>query len=356
MNLLENLGFGPFWDDCDIENDFIPARVVGHEHHTYQVQGTFGRLSATISGRFEFTVADEADYPCIGDFVMIRKIDTEKSIIERVLKRQSFLARHAATDSSKTMQLIATNVDLVLIVQSCNRDFNLRRMERYLLQARAGGATPIIVLNKADLTDSPEEFLEQIPREWETDVISLSALSGQGATEVLEKIATGITAVVVGSSGVGKSTLINRLLGEDAAKTSEIREQDARGRHTTTSKSFYQIEGGGMIIDTPGMREFGLIDSNISESILFEDIIALEKNCKYRNCSHEGEAGCSIQLAIESETLDNKRLDSFNKLKREEAYMNRGTDKLSKMKTKKKWKKFAKAIRTNTKINKRNWN
>lgn len=300
---------------------FSIARVASEQRGHYYIHNGERTLRAEASGKVLYSIADESELPKVGDWVAYQEHTEGEAIIHGVLSRLTVLSRKQAGEDRE--QVLAANVDLLFIMQGLDRDFNPRRLERYLVLARSAGIVPVVLLNKADLVENPEDFELQV-RKLDPDllVLSLSALTDDTATSVLAYLREGITACIVGSSGVGKSTLVNRLLGNEAQQTFAVREDDQRGRHTTTSRSLFTLPGGGILIDTPGMRELSPWAGSDDLSDTFAEIEELAEQCKFRDCKHEGEQGCAIQAALESGELDAKRYRNYVKLQRELDYLN----------------------------------
>jgi len=285
----------------------------------YRVATAESELLAEISGKMRHAAAEMSDYPAVGDFVLIDRNEASRdhAIIHHTLTRKSVIIRKAA-GKAHDVQVVAANIDIAFICMSLNNDFNLRRLERYLAIAWDSGATPVIVLTKADLcADIPEKLREIETIAFGVDVLVTSSLSEDGYTAILKYIVPGQTVVFIGSSGVGKSTLINRILGEDLNETREIRKDD-KGRHATTRRELFLVPTGGCIIDTPGMRELGLESANLTKT--FVDIDELAAQCKFKDCKHEKEPGCAVQQAITEGKLTEERLQSYLKLKKEAKY------------------------------------
>jgi ribosome biogenesis GTPase len=239
-------------------------------------------------------------------------------VIHRVLPRRSAFERKAA-GTARALQILAANIDVAFLCMSLNADFNLRRLERYLAVAWGGGATPVIVLTKADLCEDREARLAEVASvSGGAERILCSGLSEEGVREVRGFLAEGRTIAFLGSSGVGKSTLINRLMGREVLATGAVRPGDDRGRHTTTTRQLLLLPGGGVVIDTPGMRELQLDLGDLSRS--FEDVEALAARCRYRDCTHEGEPGCAVRAALEAGSLSPGRLENYRKLRKELGY------------------------------------
>ena len=264
--------------------------------------------------------ADGSVPVAVGDWLLV---DNAAPRVLRILERRSLIARMAA-GAEQRRQLIAANLDTLLIVTSCNQDFNLSRLERYLAVAREGQVEPIVILTKADLCNDSEEFVS-VARTvaGRAQVIALDATSGDAVAVLEPWLVRGQTLALAGSSGVGKSTLTNTLLGETSQQTQGIREDDSRGRHTTTSRQMFRLPGGAWMIDTPGMRELkvGAIDEGLSAT--YSDIEQLATRCRFRDCDHQGAAGCAIAAAIEAGSLDARRLENYLKLQRESARASR---------------------------------
>lgn len=298
--------------------DFIPARVISQYNEDYRVVTQTGEFLAQVSGKFRYNAQKLSDFPAVGDFVMIDRLDDSggNGIIHHVLPRKSLFERRAAGSGNDT-QVVAANMDVVFICMSLNNDYNLRRLERYLSIAWDSGAIPVVVLTKSDLNDDIAGVLKEISGvAIGVDVVVTSALHACCADHLRPYIG-GKTAVFIGSSGVGKSTLINALLGETLLPTSHIR-QDDKGRHTTTRRDLIALPQGGAVIDTPGMREIGVETADLARS--FADIDALVSQCRFRNCTHTKEQGCAVKAAIEDGRLDQARLNSYLKLKKEARY------------------------------------
>lgn len=298
---------------------YIPGRVLSQEKGLYRIITEEGEQLAEVSGKFRYNAQTISDFAAVGDFVMVEDGSGGHSIIHSVLPRKSVFIRKAA-GTGKNEQVVAANIDTVFICMSLNNDFNLRRLERYLSIAWDSGAVPVVVLTKSDLCEDKEEKL----RETEAaaigaDVILTSSMAEDGYEKLLPYIKKGQTAALIGSSGVGKSTMINHLIGENIIETNGLRNDD-KGRHTTTHRELILLENGGMVIDTPGMRELGMWDSSEGLGITFADIEALTTKCRFSNCTHGNEPGCAVRAAIESGELSEERWQSYRKLVQENAY------------------------------------
>ena len=300
-----------------------PERIVGRitlqEKGMYRIRTVMGEQNALVSGKFQFDAQSSSDYPAVGDYVMVSCADPVTAIIHQVLPRKSLFVRKAA-GTSKTEQAVAANIDTVCLCMSLNNDFNLRRLERYLAVAWESGADPVVVLTKADLcADLPQKQREVETIAMGVDILTTSAMEQEGYRQIMPYITEGRTVAFVGSSGVGKSTLINRLLGEERLATDGLRKDD-KGHHTTTHRELLFLPNGAMVIDTPGMRELGMWDTASGVEQTFTDIEALAARCRFRNCSHTSEPGCALRAALRSGELDSGRWQSYQKLKNENSY------------------------------------
>lgn len=317
---LENIGFSQrFVNESALYEGLYIGRVIAQYKSLYKVITENGELTAEISGKYRFGAKTAADYPAVGDFVMVDRKDDRggNAIIHHVLTRKSVFVRKAAGTSDEE-QVVAANIDTVFICMSLNKDFSLRRIERYLAIAWDSGATPVIVLTKSDLCDNLTEKLVELDRvAMGVDVIVTSSMSEDGYLPVKSYIDRGKTVAFIGSSGVGKSTLINRLLGENVIETNEIRNDD-KGRHTTTRREMFILPDGGIVIDTPGMREIAVERADLAKA--FADIDGLSRKCKFRDCTHSSEPDCTVQEAVHSGLLSKDRLESYFKLKKEAKY------------------------------------
>ena len=309
-----------FAQEATLYEGLFPARVTEQHRDLCKVACEMGEFQAGVSGNFIYRANDNTDFPAVGDWVMIDRTDnrTGNAVIHHILRRKSVLERKAA-GTGNSIQIIAANIDIIFICMSLNADFNLRRIERYLSIAWNSMATPVIVLTKADLCNDLSSRLAELAKvSVGTDVVVCSSKAESGYEEVRSYIREGKTIAFIGSSGVGKSTLINRFSGDDVMATREIREDDDKGRHTTTHRQLILLPGGGIVIDTPGMRELQLDSANLSRA--FEDVEELAERCRFRDCSHMSEPGCAVRKAIKDGELSEERLVSYQKLQREAGY------------------------------------
>lgn len=309
--------YGYFYETDQAENGAVPARVTAVHKGRYGIVSEHGEGTAQLKGK-EYYFEGET-FPTVGDFVLIDYVKNGESRIVKTLGRKTFFSRR---DPYKGEQAVAANVDFVFIMQSLNRDFNPNRMERYLVAARQSGAEPVIILTKADLTDDYLPYIIETSRAAEDVKCHIvSARTGYGMEELSPYLEKGKTLVFLGSSGVGKSSLVNALAGEEIMDTNGIREDDGKGRHTTTHRELVMLKCGAMIIDTPGMRELGMWDVTEGLGDTFSDVEAiLSRRCKFRDCRHRGEPGCAVRAAIDSGELDEGRWERYVSLKAEAKY------------------------------------
>jgi ribosome biogenesis GTPase len=331
--------FAPFADE-----GYRAGRVAVQHKTQYELYTEYGELSAETTGRMQHDARSKKDLPVVGDWVVIRAREDEgKATIYDVLPRKSKFSRKAAGTRTEE-QIVAANIDTVFLVTGLDANFNLRRLERYLVVAWESGAEPVVVLNKADLCDDVDEKVREVESVvLGVPILVVSALNNRGLDQVLAHVKQGATGALLGSSGVGKSTIVNHLLGRELLKTQEVRPTDDRGRQTTTRRELILLPSGGLLMDTPGMRELqiwggeeGLVDA-------FEDIAELARRCSFRDCQHRREPGCAVQRAQEDGTLDPRRFASYQKLQKEIAYLNRRQDKPAELIEKERWKKIGAA-------------
>ncbi|MGO1076174.1 ribosome small subunit-dependent GTPase A [Inquilinus sp. CA228] len=315
-----------------------PARVTVQQRGAYRLVTPAGEMTGQLSGRFAHE-ALEGDYPVAGDWVAAAlRPDEGSATIHQLLPRRSAFTRKAAGPGRPTGQVVAANVEVAFLVTSLNAELNARRIERYLATAWESGASPVVVLTKADLCadrDGPLAEIEAVALGVPVHVVS--AVTGEGVDGLRDSFAPGQTAVLLGSSGVGKSSLVNALAGTELMATGGIREDDARGRHTTTHRELVLLPNGRLVLDTPGMRELGLWDAEGGVAATFADIEALAAACRFADCRHEAEPGCAVRAALEDGSLDPERWRSWGKLQRELAHLDRKEDPLARAEARKVW-------------------
>jgi ribosome biogenesis GTPase / thiamine phosphate phosphatase len=346
---LDALGWSPFFANfIPPASDLRPARVVEQQRALYRLRAEAGEFQAVPTGRVRHSVAQQADLPVVGDWVLVDAAGN----IHAVLPRRSSFSRKAA-GAKTTEQVLAANVDIAFVVTSLNADLNLRRIERYMALIWDSGAQPVILLSKADLSngitaavDAVAEAAPAVP------VHPISVVTDAGLDSIHTHLHAARTAVLLGSSGVGKSTLINHLLGHPVQKIAGIGEDD-RGRHTTTARRLFIMPSGGMVIDTPGIRELQLWGSAGGIRASFEDIEQVAAGCRFRNCGHDTEPHCAVRLALDEGRLDADRFESYLKLRRELDYLARKQDVLARVEENKRWKRLHKAAREQYKLKRR---
>lgn len=344
--LLKKLGWNAFFGGHfrEYAGTYEPGRVSTVRKTGYVVYTKAGEVRARASG----SLRQCGDQPATGDWVALAMDVTGLATIHAVLPRKSKFSRKDAGRVTGE-QVLVTNVDTVFVVTSLNKDFNLRRLERYLVVARESGAEPVVILSKADVCDEADQYLRDV-NEIAPDVTAyvISSVESRGLDQLAPYLQEGKTVALLGSSGVGKSTLINALSGRELQKVGEIRDDDSRGRHVTTERSLILLEQGGVIIDNPGMRELQLWDVGAGLQSQFEDIEELGKQCKFSDCRHETEPGCAIRKALSEGTLSSVRLESYRKLQKEQLALERKKNPELMAAERKKWKnigKLAKDIR-----------
>lgn len=342
---LSDLGFDTWFEPHRgelLEESTSIARISAVDRGGYLIRNESREVPAELSGRLSYQTERAVDLPCVGDWVTVQYYDRDTAaIIHRVFPRRTFLRRKTAGDRVD-FQMIAANIDAAFIVQSCHFDFNPRRLDRYLVMAADGCVEPVVVLTKTDLI--PPEELEQkvaiVRSVANAAVLALSNKSGAGLDLFRQALRPGRTYCLLGSSGVGKSTLINRLLGREALSTKAV-SGTGEGTHTTSRRQLVVLADGAMLIDTPGMRELGLLGAGDGVDIGFEDLLRLAADCRYADCSHENESGCAVRAAVESGALSRERYLSYLKLKKESDY-----HEMSYLEKRKKDKAFGRFIKT----------
>jgi len=350
---LDKLGWNSFFQDQFKEFDeknLIPGRIFLIRKDQYLVYSEQGELVAKISGKIHHDAQSKSEFPAVGDWVIIDfKPDEDFSSVLTILPRQSSFSRKVSSGRKRRSgglteeQVIAANIDTVFIVIGLDRDFNLRRIERYLTLVYDSGSSPVIVLNKSDIClDLDEKITEVESIAFGIPIHSVSAKQNEELDILLEYLPKGKTVALVGSSGVGKSTIINSLLGEERQEVKPISESVGKGQHTTTKRELIFMPSGGMIMDNPGMREIQLWADEEGLKETFKDIEELAQNCRFNDCQHENEPNCAVKEAIEDGSLDNDRYNSYIKLKKELWYLEESKHKSSRQIEKAKWEKILK--------------
>lgn len=346
---LSHLGWDPFFERSFALlslPDLRPGRISADHGETYTALCEHGAVEARLTGRLRHAVLSRADWPAVGDWVAVTLYNQgSQALIHDVLPRKSKFSRQAAGNRSAE-QLVATNVDTLFLVMALDRDFNLRRLERYLVLAWESGASPVVVLTKADLCpDWPARVSEVAAIATGAPVHGVSVRTGEGLEALAEHLAYGRTVALLGSSGVGKSSLINYWLGEEVQAVREVRADDARGRHTTSHRELFVLPSGALVIDTPGMRELQLWEAEDGVEATFEDVRSWTEACRFRDCRHQSEPGCAIRRALEAGDLSAERWQSYQKVRREAAYQARKEDLHEQLKEKERWKSISKQIK-----------
>lgn len=322
---LEDLGYTEYLENYRQQQHlerFEIGRVIAEHKERYIVKTAGEEYQAELLGNLRFTAESRRDLPAVGDWVAIAPYDDDKALIHAIFPRKSIIERKAVGRSGQS-QIIATNVDYALVVQAVDRDFNLNRLERYLTICHASKVDPVVVLTKIDLIDEEElkQILEKVSARIaaEIPVLAVSNLTGEGLTPIAALIQKGRTISLLGSSGVGKSTLLNALAGKEQMKTADISEAVNKGRHTTTHRELIVLDNGGILIDNPGMREVGIADAAGGLEMTFDAIMELAAFCKFKDCTHQHEKGCTVLEALDDGTLDADAYENFLKMQREQA-------------------------------------
>jgi ribosome biogenesis GTPase len=343
-------GFAGAFAALSAPADVRPARVVIEFNYLYRVWAEDGEQEATASGRLKHHATSRSQMPAVGDWVALRKRpDQDRGAIVAVLPRRSAFSRKVAGNLTDE-QIVAANVDVVFIVMALDADFSIPRLERYLLLARDSGAAPVVLLTKPDLSDAVDARAAEVATAAVGAPVHVVApRAGQGLDVIGEHLPRGRTGALLGSSGVGKSTIINRLVGEDVQRTREVRDTDSKGRHTTTHRELVVLPNGGLIIDTPGMRELQLWDADEAVRETFEDVEELGARCHFTDCRHRDEPRCAVKTAVDDGKLDPRRLESYLMLQDELRILEDRQDERALLEQKRQSKVMGKALKKHVK-------
>jgi len=356
FQLLDRWGWDPRWNALFEEAapqaprglTLVPGRVIGREGPLHLVETPGGPRLASVSGRWQFT-ALEAELPVVGDWALVQVVDADQAVLHGVLARRTTLSR-AVSDGAKSPagreSLLAANLDVLGIVTGLDGNFNPRRAQRLATLARHGGVTPLWILSKADLGEAPGRVVQARLAAGSDPVVAVSALTGEGVEALEPWLGPGQTVALVGSSGVGKTTLTNRLLGSDEALTGAVRAADSKGRHTTTSRHLYRLPSGALLMDTPGVRTVGLWADEDDLAAGFADIEALAASCRFHDCRHQGEPGCAVAEALADGRLEAARWDGWRRQERELRHLALKEDKGLQRAERERWKSIAQFQRT----------
>ena len=351
---LEDLGYNDKLRKFSVENklsDFEIGRVIAEHKERFIVKTENGEYEAEITGNLRFSAKSRIDFPAVGDWVALTTYDAEFSVIHKILPRQSMISRQAVGQFGE-IQIIATNIDYAFLIQAVDRDFNINRLERYLTICYSAKVKPIIVLTKTDLIDEQKitEITDSIKqRIKDVAVFAISNETQDGYEALKMNIEKGKTYCMLGSSGVGKSTLLNNLSGKTLMRTDSISQSTHKGRHVTSHRELIVLEHGGILIDNPGMREVGIADTSDGLETTFDRIISLSQNCKFKDCTHTKEVGCSVIEAVENGEIDKKSYENYLKMERENAHFESTIEE-----KRKKDKEFGKVIKNYKKEMKKN--
>jgi len=356
MNVdLTTLGWSEFFEvnfKSYAEQDYTCGRVALEHKNLFRVYTQHGEVLAEISGKLRHEAMSRSDLPAVGDWVVIRaRPEGGRVMIHAVLPRRTSFARKIAGSRTEE-QIVGANVDTLFLLTSLNQDFSLRRIERYLIIAWESGANPIIILSKSDLCDRVADLINGVQSVARgVPIHAISVVTGSGLQDIAQYFKHGQTVALLGSSGVGKSTLINYLAGVDHLKVQTVREHDDRGRHTTTHRELVLLPTGGLVLDTPGMRELQLWEGDLQ--FVFDDIEALAGRCYFSDCQHQDEPRCVVREALAAGTIDAERYESYEKLQKELKYQARRKDKLSEIEERKKWKKLSRLASERARLKRR---
>lgn len=353
---LADWGWGPREEALRAETgaeDLLPGRVLAQHRGLLRVRLEEREIWAAVAGAIKHRAVVRADLPVVGDFVLVgAEIHDDRGRIEAVLPRRTRFSRKVAGVEAEE-QVVAANVDVVFVVTALPKDLNARRLERYLALVKESGTDPAILLTKADLAEDLDAAVARASSfALGAPVFAVSGLTGSGVDALADSLAPRKTHAFLGSSGVGKSTLVNRLLGEERLATADVRESDGRGRHTTSHREIVRLPGGALVIDTPGMREIGLWDAEEGTAETFPEIEEIAEGCRFRDCRHDGEPDCAVALALEEGTLDPGRVEGYRKLRDELRYLERKHDPRAEAEERRRWRTIHKSLKAHPKYKK----
>jgi ribosome biogenesis GTPase len=355
---LEDLGWSDYFktqfENLEIKDGLLPARISREHKGLYNIIDADGEYLTKISNKMRYSALNYGDLPSVGDWVAAKLYpDEKKAIMHGMLKRKNSLSRKAVLSGRKSdtqgkleEQVLAANIDTVFLINGLDNDFSLRRIERYMTTVYDSGMNAVIILNKTDLVSNPGDYINQAATiAFGIPVIPVCGLTNSGIDDLKKYIQPGNTIVFLGSSGVGKSTIINRLFGADRQRVNSVRKSDHKGRHTTTSRELMILPDGGILIDTPGMREFQPWKGEEDTARSFEDIEALALRCRFKNCRHESEPGCAVREAIDHGNLDPGRYKNYTRMKKEARYLENRMEVSAQLAEKRRWKAITKLQR-----------
>jgi len=346
---LEELGYSDWYRDSlrnSAKSETKVARIIAVNRDRYMIGSEFGSIPAELTGKLSYCAESAEDMPCVGDWVLVDYYDQNAhAIVHDILPRKTILRRRSS-GARVDYQLIAANIDVAFIVQSCDVDYNLNRLDRYIVMTKDGGIDSILLLTKSDLVEdlNLESMIEEVRREHSIGVIPLSSTSGAGYYRLRDTLEKGKTYCLLGSSGVGKSTILNKLVGKEEFGTNTVREKSAKGRHTTTRRQLVILDNGALFVDTPGMRELGMLGFGLGIDESYEDIAAIAKRCCFADCTHTTEIGCAVLLSIAECELTAERFQSYQKLMKESKYYE-----MTYMEKRRKDKAFGKMVKNHMK-------
>ena len=322
---LEELGYYTKLEEYSKEqklDDFEIGRVIAEHKERYIVKTINAELEAEITGNLRFSASSREDFPAVGDWVALTTYDSDSAIIHKILPRFSTIKRQAVGQFGE-IQIIATNIDYAFLIQAADRDFNINRLERYLTICYSSKVSPIILLNKTDLVEDQKinDILESIKiRIKDVPIIAISSETQVGYEIIKKLIEKGKTYCMLGSSGVGKSTLLNNLSGRSIMRTDSISQSTSKGRHITSHRELIVLENGGILVDNPGMREVGIADTTTGLETTFDKIISLSQKCKFKDCTHTNETGCSVLEAVDKGEIEKSSYENYLRLEREKEH------------------------------------